>query len=173
VNVGDVISPGMPLLSIEGSEGHEVRATVPPEVAVRLRPGARLRVVVDGAAGEGQAVVRSLSPAGDPATHRIELRADVEGLSGLRSGAFARVAVADADPAAPGVLRVPVRAVVSRGGLTGLFVVREGRAWLRWVALGAADGESVEVRAGVDPGERVSLDPSGLTDGVPVVESAS
>jgi hypothetical protein len=38
------------------------------------------------------------------------------------------------------------------------------------VAAGARDGDTVEVRAGIEPGERVVLDPSGLVDGNPVHE---
>ena len=69
--------------------------------------------------------------------------------------------------AAPRVvwLMVPAAAVVRRGGLTGLFVVSDGRARLRWVALGDEAGGGVEVRAGVDAGERVVLDPADLADG--------
>jgi hypothetical protein len=49
-------------------------------------------------------------------------------------------------------------------------VVRDGRARLRWVAAGARDGDSVETRAGVEPGERVVLEPAGLVDGARVEE---
>ena len=54
---------------------------------------------------------------------------------------------------------MPATALFERGGLTGLFVVRDGKARLRWVAAGARDGGAVEVRAGVEAGERVVLGP--------------
>jgi hypothetical protein len=60
--------------------------------------------------------------------------------------------------------------VFERGGLTGIFVVRDGKARLRWVASGARDGDGVEIRAGVEPGERVVLEPADLVDGAPVRE---
>jgi hypothetical protein len=63
---------------------------------------------------------------------------------------------------------VPETAVVRRGGLTGLFVVREGRARLRWVALGAPVAGAVEVRAGLEPGEEIAVEADGLADGTPV-----
>jgi len=50
-------------------------------------------------------------------------------------------------------------------------VVSEGKASLRWVAAGARDGDTVEIRAGVEPGERVVLGPAGLVDGAPVKET--
>jgi HlyD family secretion protein len=68
-------------------------------------------------------------------------------------------------------ITVPAAALFERGGLTGLYVVADGRAHLRWVAAGARDGDTVEVRAGVEPGERVVLSPAGLVDGAAVRET--
>jgi hypothetical protein len=67
-------------------------------------------------------------------------------------------------------LMIPAASVVRRGGLAGVFVVAEGKARLRWIALGAADGAAVEVRAGLVAGERVARDPQGLADGMAVRE---
>jgi hypothetical protein len=58
--------------------------------------------------------------------------------------------------------------VFQRGGLSGLFVVAERTVRLRWVAVGATEGPSTEIRAGVDAGERVAVVPAGLVDGAPV-----
>ncbi len=168
VNLGDVVSPGVPLIEIEGEDGFELRATVDSGIAAILRPGAAVKALVDGQAGPLAAAVTALAPSGDPTTHRFELKADLPAASGLRAGLFARLLV-------PGVagesrLSVPAAALVERGGLTGLFVVDAGRARLRWVAVGALDGGQVEVRAGVAAGERVVLDPAGLADGAAVQE---
>jgi hypothetical protein len=92
---------------------------------------------------------------------------------------FARLRLAPA-PAAKGAakgapaeqvrLAVPESALVRRGGLAGVFVVSEGRARLRWIAVGEPEGGTVEVRAGLRDGERVVTDPSGLVDGAAVQE---
>jgi len=57
---------------------------------------------------------------------------------------------------------------VRRGSLAGVFVVREGRAYLRWLRLGAVDGERAEVLSGLDPGDVIVADPSRLVDGAAV-----
>jgi multidrug efflux pump subunit AcrA (membrane-fusion protein) len=128
-----------------------------------------VKAVVDGQPAPLTATVTAVAPSGDPTTHRFEVKADLPGAKGLRAGVFARLLVPGlaADPR----ITVPAAALFGRGGLTGLFVVSEGRARLRWVAAGARDGEAVEVRAGVEPGERVVLDPAGLVDGSPVRET--
>jgi len=167
-NLGDVVSPGAPLIEIEGEGGLELRATAESSVASLLRAGSKVTALVDGQAGPLGAVVTAVAPAGDPTTHRFEVKADLPGAAGLRAGLFARLLVRGvaADPR----ILVPVAAVFERGGLTGVFVVREGRASLRWVAPGARDGDTVEIRAGLEPGERVVLAPADLADGAPVRE---
>ena len=169
VNLGDVVNPGMPLIEIEGEGGLELRATVDSEIAATLRPGSKVKAVVDGQPAPLTATVIAVAPSGDATTHRFELKADLPGASGLRAGLFARLLV-------PGVateprLTVPAAALFERGGLTGLFVASDGKARLRWVAPGARDGDTVEIRAGVEAGERVVLDPAGLTDGALVKET--
>ena len=62
-------------------------------------------------------------------------------------------------------LAIPSRCIVRRGGLSGVFVVRDGRAMLRWLRVGRTDGLSTEVLAGLSPGEAIVLDPGDLADG--------
>jgi len=168
VNLGDVVNPGLPLIEIEGDGGLEVRATVESEIAVTLRAGSKVKALVDGQPAPLNATVIAVAPSGDPTTSRFEVKADLPAASGLRAGLFARLLIPGvaADPR----ITVPGAALFERGGLTGLFVVSEGKARLRWVAAGARDGDTVEIRAGVEPGERVVLDPTGLVDGALVKE---
>ena len=168
VNLGDVVNPGMPLIEIEGEGGLELRATVESEIAASLRPGSKVKAVVDGQPAPLTATVVAVAPSGDSTTHRFELKADLPAASGLRAGLFARLLIpgVTADPR----ITVPAAAAFERGGLTGVFVVSDGRARLRWVAAGAREGDTLEIRAGVEPGERVVLEPAGLVDGTPVTE---
>ena len=168
-NVGDVVSPGTTLVEIEGSGGLEARATVETELVSQLRPGLTLEALVDGQPGPVTATVKAVAASGDSVTHRFEVRADLPPASGLRSGLFARLLVPSAD-GNPRIL-VPQSALFQRGGLHGVFVVAEGTARLRWVAVGAPAGASTEVRAGVSAGEHVALEPAGLVDGEPVVDA--
>lgn len=170
-NVGDVVPPGTTVVEIEGRAGLEARATVEAHLVSQLRPGLTLDALVDGQPGPLTATVRAVSASGDPATHRFEIRADLPAATALRSGLFARLLVPSPN-GAPRLL-VPRSAVFQRGGLNGVFVVKEGTARLRWIATGPTAGASTEVRAGVDAGERVALDPAGLVDGQPVAEAAS
>jgi len=169
-NVGDVAAPGTPLVELEGLDGLELLATVDAELVDALHVGQNLVVRVDGQLEPLVATVRAVSSAGDPATHRFEVRADLPERKGLRSGLFGRLAVPR--PGATAALYVPKSAVFERGGLTGLFVAQQGHARLRWVAPGRTLGERLEIRAGVEAGELVVLDPADLADGAPVSSAA-
>jgi len=171
VNLGDVVSPGMTLVEIEGRGGLEVRASIDPQTATLLRPGAKVTAMVDGQDGPLEATVTSVAPAGDLTTHRVEVKAALPSRSGLRAGTFARLLVPA--PAGESRIRVPASAVFPRGGLNGLFVADDGTARLRWVAVGARSGDAVEIRAGLEAGERVILDPTGLVEGAPIRATAS
>ena len=166
VTLGDVVGPGQPLVSLEGSTGFELVASVDAARVRSLHPGLTLAAHVDGAEGPLLATLRAVAVAGDPGTHRFEVLADLEGSTGLRSGLFGWLEIPQAGGEAG--LYAPAAALFQRGGLTGVFVVDSGVARLRWIAPGARRGESAEVRAGLEAGELVVLDPAGLADGARV-----
>jgi RND family efflux transporter MFP subunit len=168
VNVGDVVSSGESLAVLEGAGGFEIQASVGAEHVDRVELGQELEAEIDGVAAPVSATIRAVAPGGDPRTHRVEIKADLADTPGVRSGSFARLTL----PTGTGERRlmIPVDACFERGGLTGVFVVDEGVARLRWIAAGARSGEHMEVRAGLEAGEQVVLEPSGLEDGTPVEE---
>jgi RND family efflux transporter MFP subunit len=178
-NVGDVVMPGTPLVEIDGVGGLEVVASVDEDAVRRLSPGEHVAVDVDGQSRLIEGTIRAIAPSGDAVTHRTQVRVDLPAATTtVRPGMFARLrfapapAVKDAAAGAATEARlvVPESALVRRGGLAGVFVVREGHVRLRWIAVGEAEDGMVEVRAGLRDGERVVTDPSGLADGIAVQE---
>ncbi len=167
-SVGDIVNPGQPLIEIEGAGGLEVVASIEGSVHQRLRIGQKIEVRLDGVVTPFGAAIHDLASSADPSTHRFTLRADIASAPEVRAGLFARILV----PSPDGETRVlvPSGAILRRGGLTGVYVIRDGHAWLRWIAPGDAFGDSIEVRAGLDAKERVALEPSRLHDGAPVSE---
>ena len=166
VSVGDVASAGRTLIEIEGTTGLELRASVESEAADALSPGLALQAIVDGQPAPLRAVVEFVVPSADPATHRLEVRTSLEPAPGLRPGLFARLVMPHRSREQR--LLVPTRAVFRRGGLVGSFVIEAGRARLRWIAIGGSEADRTEVRAGLEAGERVALDPGALADGAAV-----
>lgn len=168
VNEGDFVGPGMPLVEVEGQGAMEFTGSVSQREAKGLKLGQTVPFDVDGKTGLAQ--FTGLATGGDPTSHRGSLRARItKGGEGLRSGAFGRLklssgAIQESDPER----FVAKSALVQRGELNGVFVLKNGKAELRWLSLGDAQGDHLPVRAGLVKGEAVIDVPGNLLDGQPV-----
>ncbi len=170
-SAGDFASSGQPLLVLQGAGLLRVTATVSQRQAEALAPGQMLDAVLDdGSVVSARVVV--LGAAGDPSSRRFLVKADLQERTQARSGSFARLKL----PAVEGetsLVAVPRTALIERGALTGLFVVEEGRARLRWISPGEPSGDLITVRAGLAAGEEIVLDPGMLADGDAVAPAAT
>lgn len=167
VQLGEMASPGKPLLTGFDPTGLRVVATVSSSQAAAIQPGTRARIEVPSL---GRWVdVRSITvvPSADPRTHTTQVRLDLPpDAAGLLPGVFARAHFVTGQ-----AQRLMVRraAVIRRSEVTGVYVIDgNGRATLRQVRLGGVEDEQgIEILAGVRAGERVALDPvkAGLATG--------
>jgi len=158
VVLGEMAMPGRPLLTLYDPSALRVTAAVPQTAAPR--PGSVVQAEVPGTAPARVTPVRwQLLPAVDPATHTMQLRLDLPPGTPAAPGMFARAWV-PGDAGTGQRLSVPLRAVMRRAELTGVYVIgTDGRPLLRQVRLGPVSGDQVEVLAGLEAGERVALDP--------------
>jgi RND family efflux transporter MFP subunit len=162
---GDLALPGQPLLTLQGAGLLRVAASVTRAQAESLRPGDTVEAVLEGEAAV-PATVSIVASAGDPGSLRVLVKADLPSGSGARAGSFARLRLpGGAEDVAP---MVPRDALVERGALTGVYVVEDGHARLRWISPGEETGDRVIVRAGLTAGEEVIRRPGALTDGAAV-----
>jgi multidrug efflux system membrane fusion protein len=153
---GDLAAPGRPLVRLASLSGRRVEAAPGEEEAARLSPGEAVEVTVEGRTVAGR--VAEIVGAVDPQTRRRMVRVDLPSGVEPAVGSFARLVLRG--PAAERLL-VPARAIVARGGLELAWAVgTDGRVVLRYVRTGGAAGDGkVEVRSGLEAGERVVLDP--------------
>lgn len=162
--VGDMAMPDKPLLSIYDPKEMRVVANVPQSRIANLRGNAGIQVEIPGAPGTGR-VINGLSmtilPTADSASHVVQVRVALpQNWQGLKPGMFARVVLPTAGEAEARRLMVPAAAIVRRSELTAVYVVGPtGNPQLRQVRLGRQQGDSIEVSAGLEAGERVALDP--------------
>jgi RND family efflux transporter MFP subunit len=156
VSAGDLAAPGRPLVRLASTTGRRVEAAPGEEDAARLSVGQSIPILLGGTVVDGRVV--EIVGAVDPATRRRIVRVDLPYGVEPPVGSFARLRLAG-EPTRR--LLVSDRAVVSRGGLQIAWAVgRDGRVSLRYVRTGAAAGAGVvEVRSGLEAGERVVLDP--------------
>ena len=159
IELGEMASPGRPLMTGFDPSTLRVVATVPQAQVALIQAGGKARIEVPSLGRWVDVKAMTIVPTADPRTHttriRLELPAEVRG---VYPGVYARVHFVVGR--APRLL-VPRAAVLRRSEVTAVYVVDEqGRARLRQIRLGSAGDEaSVEALAGLKPGERVALEP--------------
>lgn len=126
VHQGDVVQPGLPLVTVVDPASMRLEAAVPLEALDSIRPGARVEFTVPGYAGRIFAgTVQRTSPTVDQATRQLPVTVTIPNVGGaLVAGLFAegRVSVRQARG-----LAVPYSALDLRAGAPRLAVLRGGR----------------------------------------------
>jgi HlyD family secretion protein len=172
IKEGAIIRLRQHVFSIPDTEVLQVTTSVHEAMVNRVRPGLPARVWVDvlpDTVFTGR--VAEVSPLPNPEDWRrttakyYETIVSLDGQSPrLRPGMSARVEILIG--LREGVTAVPVQSVIQKGRLGVCYVRKGGRADLRRVELGDANDQHVEVRSGLEAGERVVLAPDQI--GVPV-----
>jgi len=174
VALGDMAMPGKPLLTLYDPGALRVTAAVPQSVLKQGPATNAWRLELPSLAGSSAQWLQPLRvqilPTVDAATHTVQVRADLPlGLPGVAPGLFARLWLSTTGntasaTASPATISVPVKAIVRRAEMTGVYVQGEGgQPRLRQVRLGRTLGDQVEVLSGLTAGENVITDPAAAS----------
>jgi len=164
--VGDLASPGKPLVEIEDPSSLQLEADVPESMAGKLQLGTTLPVRFDDLSGEIKGKLSEMAPAADPASRTVRVKVALAATPGLIPGRFARLLVPIGESAS---VHVPAAALVRRGQLEMVFVVTNNQARLQLVKSGKRVEDQVAILSGLNAGETVAMDGvSLLVDGQPV-----
>lgn len=165
VSPGDAVLPGAALVELLDPGSVWVAAWIDESLVGRVAVGqpARLRLR-SGWQGPGK-VVR-IARRADPVARELEVDvAFVPDLDRLTLDEEAEVAI---EVGRVTGLTVPASALVGAGAGQGVFVVRDGRAVLVPVRVGARGEDRVTIKGGLDAGEPVVRNPRGLAPGARV-----
>ena len=180
VEAGDLASPGRPIATVYAPGALRAVVQVPASMAAQARQARDVRVLLP----DGRSIVpasRTVLPSTDPVSQTTEWRLDLpaalaSGDASLSPGQSVRVSFVGAPAAAAATakaLTVPSAALLRRGELTAVYVVRDQGFVLRAVRAGVDRGTgSVEVLAGLKGGERYALDAvkAGLAGATPAAQ---
>ncbi|MCU0975474.1 MAG: efflux RND transporter periplasmic adaptor subunit [Steroidobacteraceae bacterium] len=168
VREGGLAEPGMSAMTIASTDPLWIIASVPEALAARVRPDAEATVSFPSLPGERFAArVLEILPALDEATRTAQVRLRLTNPAGrIAAGMRANVLF---DPVVEAeVVLAPMEAVIRTGRADRVIVaLGEGRFAPREVVTGREFDGEVEIRAGLEPGERV------VTSGIFMLDSES
>ncbi len=155
VQLGELVSPGQPLISGLSLQSLRVNVDVPQGMFHAVRTIGKAFVYVD----DERIAAESLTffPVADAAANTFRVRVNLpDGAATLYPGMFVKVGFVVGETRR---LLVPADAIVRRSELSGVYVVQGDAVALRQVRLGRSYGDTVEVLAGLDEGETVAVNP--------------
>jgi membrane fusion protein (multidrug efflux system) len=178
VELGQVVSPGTPVASLQAVTPIHVDFWLPQQALAELRNGERVELRTDifqDARWEGE--ITTINPEVDVASRNVRVRATFPNRDGrLRPGMFGNVTVVSGEQ--DRVVAIPSTAVIYAPYGDSVFALEQGKdkagrpatvAKQRFVRLGERRGDLVAVTAGLKAGERiVSTGAFKLRNGVAV-----
>ncbi|MBZ4193311.1 MAG: efflux RND transporter periplasmic adaptor subunit [Candidatus Contendobacter sp.] len=157
VHLGETVQPGKPLMTGFSLDELRVVANVPQRLIGAVRQHQQARVLPPNGGTRIAAAKLTFFPYADPQSNGFKVRVYLPPkTAGLYPGMFVKTAFRVGEEQR---LTAPRQALVQRGEVSAVYVVMEDKVSLRQVRPGRSEGETVEILAGLEPGESVALDP--------------
>ncbi len=156
INVGDMASPGMPLLEVESPGSFQVLAMVPESEILQIKADTEVDVVLKSLneTVQGKVVEISTSAKNTGGQYMVKVILDKIDVN-IMSGMYATVRFPVAKINTAETVMIPIKVIVDKGQLTGVYTVSESNtALLRWLRLGRTIGDKVEVLSGLSSDEQ-------------------
>ncbi len=175
VEVGDTVQPGQPLMQIAYVTYLRIQAEIPVGLVSSLRIGEFMPARIDVGGGVPvQARVAQVFPMADASRHTVTVKFDLpSGLPG-GPGMYAEVMLPDPSSLASALPTVPREALLWRGSLPAVMIMKDGKPTLRVVRIGASlpDGR-VTILSGLSGGEEVILNAQGSEGPAPTQQAGN
>jgi RND family efflux transporter MFP subunit len=175
VEVGDTVQPGQPLLQFADIQRLQIEVDVPARLVRGLKVGKRVAAKLDVLNERVIVTVAQIFPIADPQRHTVKVKFDMsidkdsEDGRYVGPGQYAQVEVPDVKAGKQELLLIPKAAVIQRGSLPGVCVLRDDNKYeLRLVRLGSAINPALISDLDSSIGDYVSV-LSGLKEGDQVV----
>lgn len=173
-DVGNMANPGMPILTLEQSGSYQVSAAVPESAISQIHQGSAAIIHVSAVNKTINGKISQISQSSQfsGGQYIIKVQIPDHEKEGLYAGMYANVSipVAAASEINNDQVMVPLSCIEHKDELTGLYTVgNNNTALLRWVRLGKANGNMVEVLSGLAANEQFIVNAEGrLFDGAAV-----
>ncbi|WP_378952255.1 efflux RND transporter periplasmic adaptor subunit [Pelosinus sp. sgz500959] len=158
VTIGQVVSPGTTLLTVEQIDQVYVVVNIEQKDIATAKLGATVTVVVDSYPGQSfTGTVTVINPVAGNESRMFRVKIKVDNSEQLlKPGMFAKATLTAGEPQS--VLAIPRNAMMSQKGLHYVYVAEMGQAKKILVETGELIGDLIEVKAGLKVGMAVVID---------------
>ena len=167
-SVGEYLAAGAPVVDVVRIDPLRLRVDVPERESHSIKMGQSVRVTVEGDPDSYLGYIKRLSPTISEQNRVLSVEADVRNSGRLRPGAFVKAEIVTNQTAS--AVTVPPNAIVTFAGIDKVILVEGGKALEKAVTLGRRGSDWVEIKAGVNVGQSVVIDPGNLQSGQAVSE---
>lgn len=171
-SVGDLATPGVPLLAIETRDRLKFETFVAESQLANISVGDPVQLQIDNFGQTLSAEISHIVYAGDPVTRSYKTTLLLPGQTGLYSGMYGRATFTVGHSSN---VTIPLSALVEKSGLQGVYVVdSDNHLRFRWLRIRRLWPDVVEIASGLDAGERIVTDvAAGIREGDRITAAAS
>ena len=160
---GEYLAAGAPVVDVVKMDPLRLRVDVPERDSHNVRLGQSVRVSVEGDPNAYLGFIKRLSPTISEQNRVLSVEADVRNSGQLRPGAFVKAEIVTNQTAT--AVTVPSNALVTFAGIDKVILVENGKAVEKAVTVGRRGDNWIEIKAGVNVGQSVVINPGNLQSG--------
>src|ERR1041385_1012199 len=165
-STGEYLRAGAPVVDVVKMDPLRLRVDVPERESHSVRLGQSVRVSVEGDPNSYLGYIKRLSPTISEQNRVLSVEADVRNNGQLRPGAFVKAEIVTNQTST--AITVPSNALVTFAGIDKVIIVENGKAVEKAVTVGRRGDNWIEIKAGINLGQTVVIDPGNLQSGQPV-----
>ncbi len=160
---GEYLAAGAAVVDIVKMDPLRLRVDVPERDSHNVRLGQSVRVTVEGDPNSYLGYIKRLSPTISEQNRVLSVEADVRNNGQLRPGAFVKAEIVTNQTNT--AVTIPSNALVTFAGIDKVILVENGKALEKAVTVGRRGDNWIEIKAGVNLGQTVVVNPGNLQSG--------
>ena len=165
VEKGDIVQPGMPLVSFANITRLQIRVDVPTRLLRVIKTGSKAQAQLDGETNLVPVIVDRIFPMADAGGHTTTVKFALPSGIKAHSGMYAEIILPDPGSRHSALPTIPESTIVWRGSLPAVFQVRDnGTLRLRLIRVDEMPSNGmVSVISGIKAGDRIVAKPGPNT----------
>lgn len=165
VEKGDIVQPGMPLVSFADTSRMQIQVEVPARLVSQLTEGQTVMARLDRGGDVLPVTVDRIFPMAQQGGHTTTVKFGIPQGVQVQVGTYAEILLQDQSRVTTSQPVIPMSAIVWRGSLPAVFVVMDdGSLKMKTLRTGSQTGDGmISVITGVRAGDRILRNPTAST----------